>query len=134
MHNSSRKYIFLFAVSSILTITGIFFHSRYSEASLEEDELTTITSKIETQIDISSQQLKPVLDLLIEDESIDFTSLNVIETTNPYYVFNTRGELVYWSTNEYVPSYIDLIGDYKLKYIETRKGKFISLKTKRGPL
>jgi len=118
----------LLLLFSLLTITVGIILFNFQERQYENDEeFNLITSKIKDEANEVKKEINPVLLFLNEYQTIEFEKLNSHKTSYPYYIFK-RGEISYWSSNEYVPKYIDVIGNYKSKYIETRKGKFIVLK------
>lgn len=123
----TRKSTFLLAFSLLTIAVGILLFNFQGRQFSTTEELSLITSRLKKEIHKVGKEVNPVLLFLNEHQETEFEKLNSFKTPYPYYVFK-RGELSYWSSHEYVPKYIDVIGNYKSKYIETRKGKFIVLK------
>ncbi|MDH5474227.1 MAG: HAMP domain-containing histidine kinase [Cyclobacteriaceae bacterium] len=127
MHIFTRKSILLFVFSLFLIAIGFFVFKLQDSQYSKKDELSQIAIKLSLESKKITEEIQPVLSYLKNHQNVAFEFLNTIDTSYPYFVFK-NGELSYWSSHEYVPKYVDVIGDYYRKYIETRKGKFVVLK------
>ena len=124
----TRKQLYLFIISISLLITGCYLYVGSYSTNFPKEQLSSISSKLEFEVNNARKEIAPILSYISQVKQIDFSSLGIYETSNPFYIYSKLGDLLYWSTNEYVPNYIDLIGGDQLKFIESRKGKFVRVK------
>lgn len=95
----------------------------FSDQKRRVSPQTTIAANIANELSILDQKTKEVSSTAVVDLNRLFNRL----TTSDEYAFfiYENGEILYWSTNRFVPKYGTLEGTYLYKFLEINKDQFV---------
>lgn len=116
----------LLIASTILLVVGVLLIDSASPSSQQQSNLQQVTQRLQDEIDKVRHQLIPALKVQDDVEDI-FSKLQSLESDYPFYLFK-NGQLIYWSDNQYVPTYNEVAGEYKYKLLENSNGQYLLLK------
>lgn len=106
-------------VGLILIIDEAIFSDQKRRVNPEE----TITKNLHEQLDRLDAQLQQISDIAVVDLSRLFNRFSSNDEM-PYFIFED-GEVIYWSTNRFVPKYGTLDGTYIYRFLELKSGKYL---------
>lgn len=86
----------------------------------------TVSSKVNAQLRYIKSEASKIKTKINESDYINFTYI-VEDFKYPYFVFES-GKLLFWSDNKVIPSYQDITGKYKYKFVSINNDKFLSCK------
>jgi signal transduction histidine kinase len=125
--NQIRQFIFkhkAFLLSILLVgLTLIIDEAIFSDQKRRVNPDQTITDNLHQQLDKLEQQLQQISDVAVVDLSRLFNRFASNEEF-PYFIFED-GEVIYWSTNRFVPKYGTLDGTYIYKFLDLKSGQYI---------
>tara|TARA_R110000796_G_scaffold77585_1_gene173346 strand:+ start:71650 stop:75336 length:3687 start_codon:yes stop_codon:yes gene_type:complete len=122
-----RKHKYLLLCIGLLAITLIIDEIIFSDRKRRVEPQETISANIKEQLSVLDQEVKSVESKAIVDLSRLFNRLEVSEAF-PVFIYE-NGEIIYWSTNRFVPKYGTLEGLFQYRYLEIGNDKFIVKKT-----
>lgn len=105
-------------------ITLIIDEAIFSDQSRRVDPKTTITKNLNTSLEELDQHIEDVSSDAIVDLSRLFNRFTNDEEL-PYFIYE-NGNVIYWSTNRFVPKYGTLGGTYFYKFLELKGGQYIA--------
>lgn len=120
------KFIWLWIALGLLLAAMAYRHFFVILQNTPQQNAHEITSKLKGAIERNAGALERLRSFVSQSESPSFDEL-LIDTEYPYYIFSNK-LIVFWSRNEYTPIYRDVLGDFKIKYIETVRGKYVAQK------
>jgi len=106
-------------VGLILVIDEGIFSDQKRRVNPEE----TITQNLHQQLDRLDNQLQQISDIAVVDLSRLFNRFSSNDEI-PYFIFE-EGDVIYWSTNRFVPKYGTLDGTYIYRFLELKSGQYI---------
>ncbi|MGW8123502.1 ATP-binding protein [Roseivirga echinicomitans] len=122
-----RKHKYLLLCVGLLAITLIIDEVIFSDRKRRVEPQETITANVKAQLSILDKEVKSVENRAIVDLSRLFNRLEVSDEF-PIFIYE-EGEIIYWSTNRFVPKYGTLEGLFHYRYLEIGNDKFIVKKT-----
>jgi len=118
------KY-YLFAAALLFLLVGVSLNLFFKSQDLNKEEyLNTVQSRISSEVVSLQKQLVNVIEYVELNQNINFSELN-ISTDYPFYIYH-NGKLVFWSDFRFVPSYRQLKGNYRIKFVRTIRKDFLS--------
>uniref|UniRef100_UPI004048CF44 ATP-binding protein n=4 Tax=Roseivirga sp. TaxID=1964215 RepID=UPI004048CF44 len=107
----------------LLLVTVVIDELVFSDQKRRVSPQTTIAANIANELSILDQKTKEVSSTAVVDLNRLFNRL----TTSDEYAFfiYENGEILYWSTNRFVPKYGTLEGTYLYKFLEINKDQFV---------
>ena len=113
-----------FLLSVLLVgLTLIIDEAIFSDQRRRVNPQETITENLHKQLNELDGLLQQLSDIAVVDLSRLF---NRFESNDemPYFIYE-NGEVIYWSTNRFVPKYGTLDGTYIYRFLELKSGKYI---------
>lgn len=118
-----HKYLII--CIGLLAITLLIDEAIFSDRKRRVAPKETITENINHQLTLLDEKLEGVSNKAIVDLSRLFNRLEASEDF-PFFIYDFEsGEVLYWSTNRFVPKYGTLQGAYLYKYLEINNNRFI---------
>jgi two-component system, NtrC family, nitrogen regulation sensor histidine kinase NtrY len=118
----SRSVIFLaaclFFLLAGLVLTYYSFQLTTPEAFVSKTE-----SLLTTEIEQANEEASILLKRLKEESTID-----LVTTTDRFYLVYDRGELVFWSSNGFVPELQTVSDTFSIKLLKTSSGDYLAKK------
>lgn len=125
--NQIRQFILqhkAFLLSIILVgVTLIIDEAIFSDPKRRVNPDETITQNLHLELQRLDDQLQEISDIAVVDLSRSFNRFSSNEEI-PYFIFE-NGEVIYWSTNRFVPKYGTLDGTYIYRFLELKSGQYI---------
>ena len=122
-----QKHRYFLLCIGILALTLIIDEVIFSDRKRRVEPQETISANIKVQLSILDQEVRSVESKAIVDLSRLFNRLEV-SGEFPIFIYE-NGEVIYWSTNRFVPKYGTLEGLFQYRYLEIGNDKFIVKKT-----
>jgi len=107
----------------LVGLTLIIDEAIFSDQKRRVNPDQTITDNLHQQLDKLERQLQQISDVAVVDLSRLFNRFASNEEF-PYFIFED-GEVIYWSTNRFVPKYGTLDGTYIYKFLDLKSGQYI---------
>lgn len=104
-------------------LTLIIDEAIFSDQRRRVNPEETITENLHKQLGQLDQQLQMVSDIAVVDLSRLFNRFTSNDEM-PYFIFE-NGEVIYWSTNRFLPKYGTLDGAYIYRFLELKGGQYI---------
>ena len=117
------KFIFLWVSIGIFILAVAYKYAFVTMKNTPEQNAQLINSKLQKEL----QSIEPFFDelkFIIENSDVAGFKELFLDTKYPYYIF-TNQRITFWSNNLFAPKGRDLLGDFRISYVETTKGKFI---------
>ena len=118
----SKHKAFIFSVL-LIALTLVIDESIFSDQKRRVSPQTTIEQNLFEELNDLENKLQEVGDIALIDLSRLFNRFESDEQL-PYFIFED-GEIIYWSTNRFVPKYGTLDGAYIYRFLELKSGKYI---------
>lgn len=118
----TNKFLIISIVLVMITLT--IDEAIFSDQSRRVDPQTTITKNLYASLQELDQHIEEVSGDAIVDLSRLFSRFTNDEEL-PYFVYE-NGNVIYWSTNRFVPKYGTLGGTYFYKFLELKGGQYIA--------
>ncbi|MBO3698465.1 ATP-binding protein [Roseivirga sp. E12] len=119
-----RTNKFLIISIVLVMITLIIDEAIFSDQSRRVDPQTTITKNLHTALFELDDHIERISDVAIVDLNRLFNRFTNNEEL-PYFIYE-NGNVIYWSTNRFVPKYGTLGGTYLYKFLELKGGQYIA--------
>lgn len=119
-----RTNKFLIISIALVMITLIIDEAIFSDQSRRVDPKTTITQNLHASLEELDQHIEEISDVAIVDLSRLFNRFTNNEEL-PYFIYE-NGNVIYWSTNRFVPKFGTLGGTYLYKFLELKSGQYIA--------
>ncbi|OEK01715.1 hypothetical protein BFP97_09390 [Roseivirga sp. 4D4] len=119
-----RTNKFLIISIVLVMITLIIDEAIFSDQSRRVDPQTTITQNLHTALGQLDNHIERVSDIAILDLNRLFNRFTNDEEL-PYFIYE-NGNVIYWSTNRFVPKYGTLGGTYLYKFLELKSGQYVA--------
>ncbi|MCG8309377.1 MAG: ATP-binding protein [Cytophagales bacterium] len=117
------KYVFLWiSVATFLVAVG-YKYSFVTSKNTPEKNATLVSSKIQRELDTIEPLIVEITSIIKSTPVPDFSAL-LLESKYSYFIFTNR-RISFWSDNLYNPKYRDILGDFKVSYVETSIGKYL---------
>lgn len=107
----------------LVGITLIIDEAIFSDQKRRVNPTETITQNLQLQLDQLDNQLQDISDIAVVDLSRLFNRFSSSEEM-PYFIFE-NGEIIYWSTNRFVPKYGTLDGTYLYRFLDLKSGQYL---------
>ncbi len=119
-----RRFILLLAILGIGLLLA--FNYFLTDKHSDEQYLKPITHKIQ-QVDREfNEDYIEILVRNLPEDQLSFTNLTIADNKHPYFLFDEKGTLVYWSDFTMLPDF-DLINTQKTYQVfEDQKGKYFT--------
>lgn len=117
------KHRWIILCALLVLITLVIDELIFSDQKRRVDPQTAITDNLHQQLAVLDAALQDISTRTITSENRLFTLLEKSETM-PYFLFE-NGEIIYWSTNRFVPKYGTLSGTYLYKFLDIKSGQYI---------
>ncbi len=123
LHSRFNTHRHLIICLVLLLVTVVIDELVFSDQKRRVSPQTTIAANIANELSILDQKTKEVSSTAVVDLNRLFNRL----TTSDEYAFfiYENGEILYWSTNRFVPKYGTLEGTYLYKFLEINKDQFV---------
>lgn len=95
----------------------------FSDQKRRVNPEVTITQNLHKQLNKLDKQLQEISDIAVVDLSRLFNRFSSNDEV-PYFIFE-EGDVIYWSTNRFVPKYGTLDGTYIYRFLELKSGQYI---------
>ena len=121
-----KKYLFLI-IAVIIFLAAIGYKYVFVvKKNTPEVNTQLVTANIQKEIKSIEPYFEMIKDVLEDEPFPGFSSL-LFDSKYPYFLFINRN-ISFWSSNVYNIKYRDLLGDFKISYVETSTRKFIIVK------
>lgn len=117
----SNKYFILSLLLVIVTL--LIDEAIFSDVKRRVNPQEQITANVHEQLGILDDFIDAVSDRAIVDLNRAFSRFENSESI-PYFIFE-GDQILYWSTNRFVPKYGTLSGTYLYKFLELKRGQYI---------
>ncbi|WP_420385842.1 ATP-binding protein [Roseivirga sp.] len=125
--NQLRKLLIqhkAFLISVLLVgLTLVIDEAIFSDQKRRVNPEETISQNLSVQLQQLDEQLRQISDIAVVDLSRLFNRFSNNDEM-PYFIFE-NGEVIYWSTNRFVPKYGTLDGTYIYRFLELKSGQYI---------
>jgi signal transduction histidine kinase len=124
------KFGWLWLSVSLLLVAIAFRYFFIVRQNTPERNAREMTAKLTKEIEANQLEIEKVKSLFTQSEGPAFSSL-LIDTKYPYYIFSkssTIKRIIFWSKSDFAPNYRDVLGDFRMGYVETVRGKYIARK------
>lgn len=89
-----------------------------------QQNIVVVTNKLQEEISSVDKEISNIKRTIINSPNLSFSSLLLLEADCPYYVYSNK-RIIFWSNNLFTPKYRDVLGDFKLSYVQTKNGKYV---------
>lgn len=121
------KYIFLWISIGFFLLTVAYKQLFITAVNTPQRNAQVVSEKLEREINSIEGIIADLKSTITTSQSLTFKSY-LRETNYPYYVYSNK-RIIFWSNNLFEPKYNrDILGAFKLYYVETTKGKFLARK------
>ena len=117
----SNKYFLLSLL--LVVVTLLIDEAIFSDAKRRVNPQEQITANVHQQLRELDGFIDGVSDRAIVDLNRAFSRFENSESI-PYFIFEDE-QIIYWSTNRFVPKYGTLSGTYLYKFLELKSGQYI---------
>ena len=117
------KFIFLWIAVVIFLSAVAYKYAFVTTRNTSEENASLVSAKITEELSTIEPLFDRIISSLKDSANPTFGSL-LTNSKYPYFVFINR-RLSFWSNNLYAPIYRDIIGDFKISYVEISGGKYI---------
>lgn len=122
-----KKPLFYFFLGLLFLIAGILIQGFSGKYFLSQEYYVKIVEEnIEQELRNLEYEMMPVLDTVSTMSIIQFSDFD-LEHKYPYFIFRNE-ELKLWSGYHYVPSYLQISGDFTVKVIASKNNRFLARK------
>jgi len=122
-----KKPLFYLSLGLLFLIAGILIQGYSGKYFLSQEYYVKIVeNNIEQEIRDLEYDMIPVLDTVSTIGTIQFSDFD-LDHKYPYFIFRNE-ELKLWSGYHYVPSYLQISGDFSIKIIASRNNRFLARK------
>jgi len=118
----TNKFLIISIVLVIITLT--IDEAIFSDQSRRVDPQTTITKNLHASLNQLDNHVEKISDIAIVDLNRLFNRFTNNEEL-PYFIYE-NGNVIYWSTNRFVPKFGTLGGTYIYKFLELKSGQYIA--------
>ncbi len=89
-----------------------------------QQNIVVVSNKLQEEISSIDEKISDLKRTIINSPNLSFSSLLLLEADCPYYVYSNK-RIIFWSNNLFTPKYRDVLGDFKLSYVQTKNGKYL---------
>ena len=107
----------------LVGLTLIIDEAIFSDQKRRVNPDETITQNLHLELERLDFELQQISDIAVVDLSRLFNRFSNNDEI-PYFIFE-NGEVIYWSTNRFVPKYGTLDGSYIYRFLELKSGQYI---------
>lgn len=118
-----RTNRFLIGSIILLVVTLLIDEAIFSDQKRRVDPKKEITENLSEQLAILDKHIDEVSDIAIVDLNRLFNRFTPNEEL-PYFLYE-EGNVIYWSTNRFVPKYGTLDGTYIHRYLKFKHGEYV---------
>lgn len=123
IQNAFRSHFYIISCLLLLVVTLVIDEVIFADNKRRVDPKETITQSLWNELDVLDERLDDISNRAIVDLNRVFNRFNE-DDIFPYYIFED-GELIYWSTDRFVPKYGTFEGTYLYKYLKLKSGEYI---------
>lgn len=118
------KYVFLWISIGFFLLAIAYKYFFITLKNTPQQNACLVAEKLEEEITSIEGAIAEIKSTITTSKSLSFNSL-LHDEKYPYYIFSNKRRVIFWSNNLLTPKGRDVLGDFKLSYIETSKGKYI---------
>lgn len=118
-----KSHIYLISCLLLLVITLVIDEVIFADTKRRVDPKETITTNLWSELDVLDDRLDDISNRAIVDLNRVFNRFEE-DDVFPYFIFED-GDLIYWSTDRFVPKYGTFEGTYLYKYLKLKSGEYI---------
>lgn len=118
-----NKHLWLSLCLFSLIITLAIDEGIFSDQKRRVDPQAAITENLHRELDRLDEHVQDISATAIVSLDRLFSRLTTDEAT-PFFLFE-NGEVIYWSTNRFVPRYGTLTGTYLYKFLSLKSGEYV---------
>ncbi len=107
----------------LVVFTLLIDEAIFSDTNRRVDPQVQITTNVQQQLQVLDDFVDGISDRAIVDLNRGFSRFQKSELL-PYFIFE-GDQILYWSTNRFVPKYGTLTGTYLYKYLELKSGQYV---------
>lgn len=107
----------------LVIIVVIIDEGIFSDQKRRVNPRTAISQNLEVQLAVLDEHIQSIGSTAIVSLDRLFSRFERDEDM-PYFIFE-EGELIFWSTNRFVPKYGTLSGAYLYKFLELKSGQYV---------
>lgn len=123
LQNALRSHFYLISCLLLLVITLVIDEVIFADNKRRVDPKETITTSLWSELDALDERLDDISNRAIVDLNRVFNRFDE-DDVFPYFIFED-GDLIYWSTDRFVPKYGTFEGTYLYKYLKLKSGEYI---------
>ncbi len=123
--SATRGKIYTYLWFSIVFFISALAYKHYfiDVKNTPQQNVIVVTKKLQKEISSIDNQIAELKKTILNSPSLSFKSL-LLRANYPYYIYSNK-RIIFWSNNLFTPKYRDVIGDFKLSYVQTANGIFV---------
>lgn len=123
INNALRSHFYLVSCILLLALAVLVDEFVFADHKRRVDPKETITANVWSELETMDEQMDEISSRAIVDLNRVFNRFEQ-EELFPYFIFE-HGELVYWSTNRFVPKYGTFEGTYLYRFLRIKNGDYV---------
>ncbi len=121
-----NKFVFLWVCIGFCSIALLYRYVFIIAQNTPDKIVATIEQNLLKEAAFANAQVEQVQEIINKIENPEFRDF-FIKAYYPYYVFQNK-RILFWSDNAMVPMPRDIMGDFKVSFIQTTRGAFVCRK------